>query len=103
MNFHVEDRFHWGALRVFAYTDAGDTRRFHQGDGLIVTIQEGMMTDDIKPLFEIDYQSAPRLIEALMRAGTRPVEISKVEGMFEAQTAHLKDLQNLLRKQGYMA
>jgi len=101
MKFHVEDCFRRHSWRVYGYTDIDGARRFHQANGQIITVDEHSH-QEIEPLFEIDYHSAPELLTALQKAGVRPVELSKVEGVLEAQTAHLKDLQSILRKQGYM-
>lgn len=102
MKVSVQYKIEWNAYAVYCYHEIeGRQRDFQQPDGTFITVRPGERLD-IAPTFLLDWDTVPKLLEALQQAGVRPVELSKVEGKLEAQSAHLADLQKILRKQKVM-
>ena len=103
---HVHVQYVWQrhCYEVFVWHDQGDARVFDQPDGQrLVQRYEDPTAVELKPSFEISEYIVQNLIEALQKQGVQPKQLTLIEGKYEAQSAHLKDLQNLLKKQGYMA
>lgn len=104
MKVYLNERFACHGWDVYLYRDLGDDKKILLlPDGQEKVIDScSILPNDITPTFFIDYPTAQELIAALQSKGVRPVEISKVEGKLESQTAHLADLQNILRARGIM-
>lgn len=51
----------------------------------------------VKPTLYLPEEYLPLLLNALQDRGVKLPEESKVRGLYEAQTAHLKDLRTLLK------
>ena len=103
MKIAVQFRLEWYAYAVYRYCEVeGRGREFGQPDGTRVLIQPGQYQADLKPTFLVPVDEAPDLIEQLQKSGVQPKVIARVEGQLEAQSAHLADLQKILRKQGVM-
>lgn len=52
--------------------------------------------ENSKPTYHIKDLVARELVTQLTKLGVKPVEQSKVEGQYEAQSKHLADLQRLV-------
>lgn len=104
MKVHLSEQFACHGWDVYLYRDLGDDKKLIRlPDGKDKVIDSySIIPNDIPPTFFIDYPTAQELIAALQMKGVRPVEISKVEGKLESQSAHLADLQNILRARGIM-
>ena len=87
---------------VFLYREIGDHKEFMQPNGTLIPVQADVYTDDIKPMFSLNKNTAQNLIYELQKAGVRPLELTKVEGQYESQSAHLEDLRIILRTLGIM-
>lgn len=89
---------------VFVYQETVDGGRcFMQPDGASIVLREHtVVSADLKPMFTINQNVASELIEELQKAGVRPKELTKIEGQYQAQSAHLEDLRNILRTRGIM-
>ncbi len=105
MKVFLREQFASHSWDVFLYRDCGDSGRyFRQPDGSDIFLDANTASsDDLKPTFRIDYHTAQHLITALQAEGVRPVEITKVEGILEAQTKHLEDLRNILKTKKVMS
>lgn len=68
----------------------------------VVTVMDGEWNESLLPTLRIDEFTACNLVTALQTVGVKPKDATKLEGVLEAQTLHLSDLQKVLRKQGVM-
>lgn len=108
MKIAIDYRFAHDAFDCYLYVDDGDVRRFQQpgdrkGEYVWREIRVGEMASDLIPSFTLYRSVAKELIEQLAAHGFTPRLQTLIEGKYEAQSAHLKDLQAILRKQGYMS
>jgi hypothetical protein len=55
-----------------------------------------------KPMFTLPDFLVSLLLDSLIEAGTKPEPVSKIEGLYEAQTKHLEDLRKILKTQKIM-
>lgn len=104
MKVHVVNAFECGRYDIYIYEETMNGRRFAQ-PGYPWEWEEvtnGLVADHIKPILSIPWKAADILMTALSQAGVRPLEQSKVEGLLQAQTEHLRDLQNILRQKKIM-
>lgn len=100
---HIEHQFMMGRYAVFVYYKRDGKRFLRNADGSVTAYDSMGIGAVVPPTFTIPEGDAKDLIKALTEAGVRPVEISKVEGQYEAQGKHLADLQNIIRTKGMMA
>lgn len=87
---------------VFLYRERGDAKEFMQPDGTLILADAGIYPSDLKPMFTLNQNTAQELISELQNAGVRPRELTKIEGQYQAQSAHLEDIRNILRTCGIM-
>jgi hypothetical protein len=100
---HINDSWSMWQYEVYLYRDIeGVGSYFQQPDGTEILIKHYEMIQGIKPTFMLDRDTAPNLIEALQKSGVQPKQLTLVEGKYQAQSDHLKDLQQILRKQNVM-
>ena len=103
MKVRVEHRFWQREYAVFVYRLIDEEHvEVQKPDGHYERVHPGA-NYDLPPTFAIPEHLAQQLIEALQGVGVQPKQLTLIEGKYEAQSAHLHDLQNILRKQGYMA
>ena len=103
MKVRVEHRFWQREYAVFVYRLIDDEHvEVQKADGQYERLPPGAQ-HDLAPTFAIHEHLAQELIEALQGVGVQPKQLTLIEGKYEAQSAHLKDLQAILRKQGYMS
>jgi|CXWL01.1.fsa_nt_gi hypothetical protein len=104
MRVFIRDQFMQRSYEIFQLREIeGHGTYVRQPDGSEVFVPIGVWpVQDVKPTFTIDYHSAQELVEALQKTGVKPKELTKIEGQFAAQSAHLADLQNIIRTRGIM-
>lgn len=104
LKVHVADVFEKALYEVFLFKDMENGIRRFARPGKPWEWQDvpAGSVGDIVPILSIPYNLAGALLTSLQNAGVRPIEQSKVEGLLQAQTEHLRDLQNILRKQRVM-
>lgn len=73
-----------------------------QGPLIVHAIQEGAYRPDIMPTLRLDEFTVRNFTTALAEEKIKPNEATKTEGLLEAQTKHLDDMRNILKKQGVM-
>lgn len=106
MKVMLREQFVAQSWDVFVYREiAGYGRYFQQPDGseVMVAVNHVQYPDELRPTFKLDYHTAQQLMAAMQHIGVRPVEVSKVEGILEAQTKHLDDLRNILKTKKVMS
>lgn len=82
---------------VWIYKRRGDGRVDVLETGDVVTTHEHNTAIPIKPTFRLEPEMLRAFAEALSQEKIEPRATSKTEGMYEAQSEHLKDLRKLLK------
>lgn len=106
MKVYLQEQFARNGWSVYLYVELGDEKiGVLQPDGSrkVINRYEDPITKDVLPTFDIDRNTAQELITCLQACGVRPIEITKVEGVLEAQTKHLEDLRNILKTKKMMS
>lgn len=85
---------------IYRWSRAGFTELM-QPDGMLQRINEGCTLSSIKPSFSMGGMDGKQLMQALATAlseeGIKGPNDHAIRGQLEAQTAHLKDLQTILK------
>jgi hypothetical protein len=96
---HIVEQFALHNYKVYVYQllNENDIVVLKIGeDGLRSWVKYSQHIAEIPPTYEIDGRFARLIVDALIKErGVRPAEISKVEGLYEAQGKHLKDMQDI--------
>lgn len=104
MKVYAQYRLEWLGYAVYFYEEQPDgSTKYRLSDGSYRVVPRGERVDRIEPTLIVDHgEEAQNLIEALQRSGVQPKQLTLIEGQHQAQSAHLADLQKILRKQGVM-
>jgi hypothetical protein len=104
MKVYVTENFASMELEVFVYRDVSDAyyevlQIMPGGAKTWVRQDRNVMSSArvVNPTYLIDRNVARHLIVALAEHGVKVPDQSKVEGLYEAQTKHLVDLQKVLQ------
>lgn len=97
---HVEEVFHTRSVKVYVFQDI-DEDRFSvlsvNGDLHTWTAYDrGIFHEGIKPTYHLEHKVVLELVTALTKEGYKPADLGKVEGLYEAQSKHLTDLQRIV-------
>ena len=82
-------------VKLCIFRDLGFKIELLKADGKVETLDSMGTVDQGTLMLPVGAKEA--LLEALLSAGVKPKEQSRVEGMLEAQGSHLKDLRHLLK------
>lgn len=83
----------WGQIDCYVFTEG----RTHIAQPNNLTVEPVQKDKGYQPLFALTHDTARALMDALQRAGVRPTD-DKGNAAFDAQGAHLADLQGALKQ-----
>lgn len=97
---HVEQVFHTRSVKVYVFQNL-DEAKFAvlsvNGDLHTWTSYDRyVLNDAVKPTYHFEHDVARELVTALTKEGYKPADLGKVEGLYEAQSKHLTDLQRIV-------
>lgn len=103
MSVHVEHQWYRDRYAVYVYREIeGQCTQYVQPDGSLLSVETGVMNENVKPTIVLDEPTIKQMMEAFQNIGVQPKQITLIEGKYEAQSQHLADLQNMLRCSGRM-
>lgn len=104
MKVYITENFGRAEWQVYVYRDVSDKyyEVLHispEGYKQWIQCERNVVTDPyhVKPTYLIDINVARLMMKEFTYHGVQMPDQSKVEGMYEAQTQHLRDLQKVLQ------